>query len=91
MVDIPISNYTPPTHTHTNLIHSVPQSREVLHMYLSFFAMMGKALKNYTCSFHIRLDGISKLKEHGFGFLEKGIDCTEVLVSQLLEIGQPML
>ena len=39
----------------------------------------------------IQHDGKSKLKGHKFGFLEKGIDCTQVLVSQLSEIGQPML
>ena len=36
-------------------------------------------------------DGISKLKEHKFGFLEKGIDCTQVLVYKLLELGRHIM
>lgn len=28
-------------------------------------------MKNYTCSLYIRCDGKSKLKGHGFGFIEK--------------------
>ena len=86
MVDICISNYTPSP----ILICRVLQSHEVLQMYLLFFSMMEKTLKNYACRFHIQLDGNNKLKEHGIGFLEKGIDCTKV-VCMLLELGQPML
>ena len=52
---------------------------------------MEKAVRNHTCSRQIRHDGKSKLKWHGFGLLENGIDCTQVCVFWLTEIGEPML
>ena len=33
----------------------------------------------------------NKFKGHRFGFLEKGNDCTQVFVYQLLETSRPML
>ena len=53
---------------------------------------MEKVVKNHTCSHHIQRDGISKIKEgHGFGFLGKGNNCIKVFVSQLSDIGGPIL
>ena len=46
---------------------------------------------NHTCNFHIWCDRRSKLKGHGFGFLEKGTNCTQVYISQLSEIGMSTL
>ena len=39
---------------------------------------MEKAMKFHICGSHICCDGKNKLNSHGFGFLEKGIDCTQV-------------
>ena len=33
--------------------------------------LMEKVMKNHTRSHHVRRDGRSKLKVHGFGFLER--------------------
>lgn len=38
----------------------------------------GKSCELHTCRRHIQRDEKSKLKGDGFGFLEKGIDCTQV-------------
>ena len=38
-------------------------------------------MKVHTCHLHIGRDGKSKSNGHGFGFFEKGANCTQVFVS----------
>ena len=53
---------------------------------------MEKDVKLHTCCRHIQCDEEkSKLKGHGFGFLEKGIDCTQSFMSQFSGIGWLLL
>jgi hypothetical protein len=48
--------------------------------------------ENHTCSLGSHLAWWkSKSKGHGFALLEKDTNCTQVFVSQLSELGQPML
>lgn len=57
----------------------------------SFSNVMEIAVKNRTFSLVINAVMKRKLKGYGFGFHEVGIDCTQVFVSLLSEIGRLML
>ena len=48
-------------------------------------------MRIHTCSHPIERDGKSKLNGHRFGFLQQGIDCIQVFISQSLEIGQHVM
>jgi hypothetical protein len=47
---------------------------------------MEKSQRNHTSSRHIWRDGTSKLKGHGFGFLEKSTNCTQVLPPNIINM-----